>query len=72
MILSEEIMSETLKDRYGKIIANIKDEYGKQVIYDVYGKKLGYYDGRCTYDVYGRIIGYGNLLVLFIKDKISI
>ena len=48
------------------------EEAVKKVIYDVYGRRLGSYDGKCTYDVYGRIIGYGNLLVLFIQDKISI
>lgn len=65
-------MNETLKDKYGRIIGTIKDEGNKKVIYDAYGRRLGSYDGKCTYDVYGRIIGYGNLLVLFIQDKISI
>ncbi len=65
-------MDEVLKDKYGRIVATIKDEYNKKVIYDVYGKRLGYYDGKYTYNVYGVRIGEGNFLVLFIKDKINI
>ena len=65
-------MNEVLKDQYGRILANIKKEGNNLVIYDVYGKRLGYYDGKYTYTIYGKIIGQGNFLVLFIKDKISI
>ena len=33
-------MEEILKDKYGRKLATIKDEYGKKVIYDVSGRKL--------------------------------
>ena len=56
-------MEEVLKDKYGRRLAVIKDEYGKKVIYDVYGKKLAYYDGKYTYNIYGVRVGEGNLLV---------
>ena len=65
-------MEEILKDKYGRKLATIKDEYGKKVIYDVYGRKLAYYDGKYTYNIYGVRVGEGNFLVLFIKDKIYI
>ena len=65
-------MQEELKDRYGRIVAYIKEEYNKKVIYNKLWKRLAYYDGRCTYDNLGRMIGYGNFLVLFIKDEIQI
>lgn len=64
-------MDEVLKDVYGRKIGVIKSEFGKLVIYDAYGKKLGYYDGTYTYNVYGKRIGYGNLLVYFISDQIK-
>ena len=65
-------MQEELKDRYGRIVAYIKEESNKKVIYNKLWKRLAYYDGRCTYDHLGRMIGYGNFLVLFIKDEIQI
>lgn len=65
-------MEERLKDIYGRTVGIIKREGSKQVIFDIYGKRLGYYDGTYTYDIYGRKIGYGNFLVLFIKDEIKI
>ncbi len=55
-------MTQVLKDRYGRKIGEIRDEANRQTIYDKYGVRLGYYDGRYTYDRYGRKIGEGNLL----------
>ena len=55
-------MTQVLKDRYGRKLGEIRDEGNRQTIYDKYGIRLGYYDGRYTYDKYGRKIGEGNLL----------
>lgn len=60
-------MSEILKDRYGHKIGEIRTNGSRQEIYDAYGHKLGYYDGRYTYDAYGHKIGEGNLLAWFIR-----
>lgn len=65
-------MEEVLKDIYGRKVGVIKKENGKMYIYDVLGRRLGYYDGTYTYNIQGRRIGYGNLLVLFIKDEIQL
>ena len=65
-------MKEYLKDNLSRIIGYTQNENGKIVIYDYLGRRLGYYDGRCTYNNLGKIIGYGNLLALFIKDKINL
>lgn len=59
-------MDQTLKDRYGRVIGRIRDMGSRQEIYDEYGRKLGYYDGRYTYDAYGRKVGEGNLLTAFL------
>ena len=55
-------MTQVLKDRYGRKLGEIRDEGNRQTIYDKYGIRLGYYDGRYTFDKYGRKIGEGNLL----------
>ena len=60
-------MTQVLKDRYGSKIGEIRDEGNKQTIYDKYGSRLGYYDGRYTYDKYGSRIGEGNMLVTLLK-----
>lgn len=60
-------MNQILKDRYGVKIGEIKDEGNRQTIYDKYGVRLGYYDGRYTYDKYGVKVGEGNLLALLLK-----
>ena len=60
-------MNQILKDRYGVKIGEIRDEGGRQNIYDKYGVRLGYFDGRNTYDKYGRKIGEGNLLAMLLK-----
>lgn len=60
-------MNQVLKDRYGVKLGEIRDEGTRQTIYDKYGTRLGYYDGRYTYDKYGRKIGEGNLLATFLK-----
>ena len=65
-------MCEILKDAQGRKIGEIKNEYGKLVVYNHLGIKLGYYDGTYTYEKYGRRIGYGNLLAIFLKDYINI
>lgn len=59
-------MDQVLKDRYGHKLGEIKDRGDRQEIYDPYGRKLGYYDGKYTYDNFGRIVGEGNLLVMFL------
>ncbi len=60
-------MTQILKDRYGIKIGEIRDEGSRQAIYDKYGIRLGYYDGRYTYDKYGRRVGEGNLLATLLK-----
>lgn len=55
-------MNEVLRDRYGTKIGEIRDNGSRKEIYDRYGSKLGYYDGRNTYDRYGSKVGEGNLL----------
>ncbi len=55
-------MGEILKDSHGRKIGEIRAEGSRQAIYDAYGRRLGYYDGRYTFDAYGRRIGSGNLL----------
>lgn len=60
-------MTQVLKDRYGSKIGEIRDEGNKQTIYDKYGSRLGYYDGRYTYDKYGSRIGEGNMLATLLK-----
>lgn len=60
-------MTQVLKDRYGSKIGEIRDEGNKQTIYDKYGSRLGYYDGRYTYDKYGSRIGEGNMLATLLR-----
>ena len=60
-------MTQVLKDRYGSKIGEIRDEGNRQTIYDKYGSRLGYYDGRYTYDKYGSKIGEGNMLTTLLK-----
>ena len=60
-------MNQILKDRYGIKIGEIRTEGTRQTIYDKYGIRLGYYDGRYTYDKCGLRIGEGNLLATLLK-----
>lgn len=55
-------MHEVIKDRSGRKLGEIRTEGNKEVIYDTYGRKLGWYDGKYTYDKMGRKIGEGNFL----------
>ncbi len=55
-------MNQILKDRYGVKIGEIRDEGSRKTVYDKYGVRLGYYDGRYTYDKYGVRVGEGDLL----------
>lgn len=54
--------NQVLRDRYGSKIGEIRTNGSREEIYDKYGSKLGYFDGRYTYDRYGSKIGQGNLL----------
>jgi len=63
-------MDEYLKDKHGRIIGVIRTQSNIKTIYEFTGKRLGFYDGKCTYTPTGTIVGYGNLLVWFISDKI--
>ncbi len=47
-------------------MGEVRDEGTKKVIYNKYGVKLGYYDGRYTYDKYGVKVGEGNLLTMLL------
>ena len=47
---------------YGHKIGEIRPSGSRQEIYDEYGHRLGYFDGRYTFDKYGHRIGEGNLL----------
>lgn len=60
-------MDQVLKDRYGHIIGKIKSEGNRDVIYDEYGHRLGYFDGTYTYDEYGHRVGTGNLLTTLLR-----
>ena len=60
-------MVQVLKDRYGVKLGEIRPEGNRETLYDKYGVRLGYYDGRCTYDKYGRKLGEGNLLATLLK-----
>ncbi len=61
-------MVQVLKDKYGRKLGEIRDEGARQTVYDKYGARLGYFDGRCTYDKFNRKIGEGNWLATLIKD----
>ena len=63
-LLAKKLAPKTVRDVIGQ--KHLLGD-GKKVIYDVYGKKLAYYDGRYTYNIYGVRVGEGNFLVLFIK-----
>ena len=60
-------MNQVLKDNLGRKLGEIRDEGTRQTIYDRYGSRLGYFDGRYTYDKYGRKIGEGNLLATLLN-----
>jgi len=53
-----------LKDAHGKKLGTIKQEYGKDVLRNAWGKKLGVYDAQSntTKDASGRKVGTGNIL----------
>lgn len=55
-------MAQVLKDKYGVKIGEIRDEGNKQVLYNKYGERLGWYINGVTYDKYNAKIGEGNLL----------
>ena len=42
--------------------ARVQEFITRKEIFDQYGRKLGYYDGRYTFDRYGRKVGEGDLL----------
>lgn len=54
--------TQVLKNNFGKVIARIKTEGSKQVIYNEFGHKLGSYDGKYTFNKFGHRVGQGNLL----------
>lgn len=60
-------MNQVLKDQYGHKIGEIRDNGSKKEIYDAYGHKQGYFDGKYTYDQYGHKVGEGNLLTSLIR-----
>ena len=64
-------MDEILKDIYGRRLGIIKTEGSKKVIYDPYGRKLGYFDGRYTYNIYWQRVGEVNILVAFLKIDVD-
>ena len=55
-------MDQVLKDSSNRTIGKIRNESGKDVIYDASNRRLGYFDGRYTDDKSNRRIGEGNLL----------
>ena len=61
-------MTEILKDRYGRKIGEIIQDGSRLYIKDVYGRRLGSYDGSYTRDASGRIIGQGNLLTMLLNN----
>lgn len=60
-------MNEVLKDQYGHKMGEIRDFGSRKEIYDPYGHKLGYFDGKYTYDTYGHKVGEGNLLTYLLR-----
>jgi hypothetical protein len=56
--------TQTLRDRHGNKIGDIRELGGKQVIFDMHGNKLGEYDPKLniTKDNHGNKVGQGNLL----------
>ena len=60
-------MDQVLRDNFGRKLGEIRDEGTKQTIYDEFGRRLGYFDGRYTYDALGRRVGEGNLLAAFLR-----
>lgn len=61
-------MEQILRDSMGKVIGKIKTVGNKEIIYDFYGRQLGYFDGKYTYDFYGKRIGQGNLLTALLRN----
>ena len=65
-------MNEELRDRNGKLIGKIKDDYaGKSEIRNRNGKLEGTYDSvaNTTRDRNGRLIGKGNQLTTLLKNE---
>lgn len=62
-------MSQILRDRSGKTIAEIRQQGSLLVIFDAHGRTLGWYhEGRnITYDAGGSTVGTGNLLTMLIR-----
>ena len=67
IMCSPAFANQVLKDKNGYRIGEIKTESNREVIYDKYSNRLGYFDGKYTYDKYGNRIGEGNLLTTLLR-----